>query len=515
MSNKKRALVSVSDKTGVIDFARELTSLGYEVVSTGGTAKILRDAGVEVTYVSDVTGFPEILGGRVKTLHPKVHGGILAQRTPEHLQELKDNAITLIDIVAVNLYPFKETVSKTGVTLEEAVENIDIGGPTMVRAAAKNHRDVVIVVNPDRYQEVVEEIKAKGQVQSSTRFMLALEAFKHTAEYDRCIADYLGGLSQEEEEFGKTFSVTGNRLQTLRYGENPHQKAAFYQDHTASAGTVGAARQLQGKELSFNNIVDVDAALALAKEFEKPAAVIVKHTNPCGVATGDSLMEAYKRALAADDVSAYGGIVGLNRPVDKDTATELVKIFLEAVIAPSIDPEALEILAAKPKLRVLACGDLEGASRKDFNLKKVTGGFLIQDLDLGNVPPADWKVVSDQKPSPQDLEELDFAWKVVKHVKSNAIVVTKDNVSLGVGAGQMNRVGSAEIAFKQAGTAARGGYLASDAFFPFGDTVEAAAKAGIKAIIQPGGSIRDDESIEAANKHGLIMVFTDMRHFKH
>lgn len=514
MPNRKRALVSVSDKTGVVEFAGELVSLGYEVVSTGGTAKALREAGVEVTYISDVTGFPEILDGRVKTLHPKVHGGILAQRTPEHLQQLEENAITPIDIVAVNLYPFKHTISKPGVTLEDAIENIDIGGPAMVRASAKNHRDVVIIVNPARYSEVVAEIRDKGQVLSSTRFRLALEAFNHTAEYDRCIADYLSGLSGKQE-FLQTFSVTGNRIQTLRYGENPHQKAAFYQDTTAAAGTVGAAKQLQGKELSFNNIVDVEAALALAREFEKPGAVIVKHTNPCGVATADSLTEAYKRALAADEVSAYGGIVGLNRPVDKDTAAELVKIFLEAVIAPSVDPEALEVLAAKPNLRVLACGDVTEEGRKSFDLKKVSGGFLIQDLDLGNVPIADWQVVTEHQPSPQDLEELAFAWKVVKHVKSNAIVVTKNNVSLGVGAGQMNRVGSAEIAFKQAGAAAKGGYLASDAYFPFGDTVEAAAKAGIKAIVQPGGSIRDEESIAAANKHGLIMVFTGMRHFKH
>lgn len=514
MPNRRRALVSVSDKTGVVDFAKELISLGYEVVSTGGTAKALREAGVEVTYISDVTGFPEILDGRVKTLHPKVHGGILARRTPEHLQQLEENAITPIDIVAVNLYPFKQTVSKPDVTLEDAIENIDIGGPAMVRASAKNHRDVVIIVNPARYKEVVAEIRDKGQVMSSTRFRLALEAFNHTAEYDRCIADYLAGLS-EDQEFPQTFSVTGNRLQTLRYGENPHQKAAFYQDNTAAAGTVGAAKQLQGKELSFNNIVDVEAALALAREFEQPGAVIVKHTNPCGVAIGDSLAEAYKKALAADEVSAYGGIVGLNRPVDKDTATELVKIFLEAVIAPLVDPEALEVLAAKPNLRVLACGDLAEQERKGFDLKKVSGGFLIQDLDLGNVPVAEWKVVTEQQPSTRDLQELAFAWKIVKHVKSNAIVVSKDNVSLGVGAGQMNRVGAAEIAFKQAGSAARGGYLASDAYFPFGDTVEAAAKAGIKAIVQPGGSIRDEESIAAANKHGLIMVFTGMRHFKH
>lgn len=514
MPEKKRALVSVSDKAGVVDFARELTMLGYEVVSTGGTAKALREAGVEVTYISDVTGFPEILGGRVKTLHPKVHGGILAQRTPEHLQQLQENAITPIDIVAVNLYPFKQTISKPGVTLAEAIENIDIGGPTMVRAAAKNHQDVVIIVNPARYGEVIAELKEKGQVHYSTRFALALEAFSHTAEYDRCIADYLAGVSGADE-FGKTFSLSGDRIQALRYGENPHQQAAFYRDGSAGPGTLGGARQLQGKELSFNNIVDLEAVLSLVKEFEKPAAVIVKHTNPCGTATGNSIKEAYVRAFEADKVSAYGGIVGLNRPIDKETAEELVNIFLEAVIAPAVDPDALAVFSAKPNMRVLECGDYLADGPKAYDLKKVSGGFLVQEADVGNVPPQDWKVVTEAKPTKEDLEELLFAWKVVKHVKSNAIVVTKDNVTLGVGAGQMNRVGSAEIAMKQAGAKASGGYLSSDAYFPFRDTVDAAAKAGIKAIIQPGGSIRDEESIAAANEAGIIMVFTGMRHFKH
>lgn len=512
MPEKKRALVSVSDKTGVVEFARQLTELGYEVVSTGGTAKALREAGVAVTYISDVTGFPEILGGRVKTLHPKVHGGILARRIPEHLQQLEENEIIPIDIVAVNLYPFKQTISKPDVTLEEVIENIDIGGPTMVRAAAKNHKDVVIVVNPARYQPVIDELKEKGRVSDSTRFELALEAFSHTAEYDRCIADYLAGISGAG--FGENFSITGRRVQALRYGENPHQKAAFYKEDTAGPGTLGSAKQLQGKELSFNNIVDTEAALSLVREFDRPAAVIIKHTNPCGVAVADSLKDAYQRALAADQVSAYGGIVGLNQPVDKATAEELVKIFLEAVIAPAVDEDALEVLSAKPKLRVLECGELE-EREQGYDLKKVSGGFLVQDLDRGSVPAGDWKIVTEKQPSERDLEELAFAWKVVKHVKSNAIVVTKDHVSLGVGAGQMNRVGSAEIALKQAGAAAQGGYLASDAFFPFGDTVAAAAKAGIKAIIQPGGSIRDEESIKAANDHGIIMVFTGMRHFKH
>jgi len=514
VTEKKRALVSVSDKTGVVEFVTQLVHLGYEVVSTGGTAKTLREAGVEVTYISDVTGFPEILDGRVKTLHPRVHGGILARRTPDHLRQLGENGITPIDIVAVNLYPFKQTISRPGVSLEEAIENIDIGGPAMVRAAAKNYRDVVIIVDPSKYSQVIEEIKNEGQVGENTRFALALDAFSHTAEYDRCISAYLAGLSGEEG-FGKRFAVTGERIQALRYGENPHQKAGFYKDETAGPGTLGSARQLQGKELSFNNIVDLEAVLSLVREFEKPAAVIVKHTNPCGTAIGENIRDAYLRALEADKLSAYGGIVGLNRPLDKETAQELVDIFLEAVIAPSVEPDALEVLSAKPNMRVLECGDLSAGGQKGYDLKKVSGGFLIQDTDTGIVPPEEWKTVTRLQPSPKDLEELLFAWKVVKHVKSNAIVVTKDSVTLGVGAGQMNRVGSAEIAMKQAGQAAKGGYLASDAFFPFKDTVEAAAKAGIKAIIQPGGSIRDDESIAAADEKGIIMVFTEMRHFKH
>ncbi|MGI6555065.1 MAG: bifunctional phosphoribosylaminoimidazolecarboxamide formyltransferase/IMP cyclohydrolase [Bacillota bacterium] len=514
MPAKKRALVSVSDKSGVVEFAKELTVLGYEVVSTGGTAKTLREAGVEVTYVSDVTGFPEILDGRVKTLHPKVHGGILARRTPEHLGQLEENGITPIDIVAVNLYPFRQTISKADVTLEEAVENIDIGGPAMVRAAAKNHHDVVVVVNPLRYKEIIREIRENGGVSDSMRLALAQEAFNHTAEYDRCIADYLAGICGKEE-FGETFSITGKRIQALRYGENPHQKAAFYKDDAAVSGTLGGARQLQGKELSFNNIVDIEAALSLVREFQDPAAAIIKHTNPCGTALGNNIKEAYIRALEADRLSAFGGIVALNRGIDRVTAEELTGIFLEAVIAPSVDPDALEVLSAKPKLRVLECGELEELRQQAYDLKKVSGGFLVQDIDTGNVPPEEWKVVTDAQPTQQDIEELLFAWKVVKHVKSNAIVVTKDKATLGVGAGQMNRVGSAGIALKQAGASAAGAYLASDAFFPFADTVEAAAKAGIKAIIQPGGSIRDEESIAAANANGIIMIFTGMRHFKH
>ncbi|KKM10400.1 phosphoribosylaminoimidazolecarboxamide formyltransferase [Clostridiales bacterium PH28_bin88] len=538
----KRAIISVSDKSGVVEFARELVGLGFEVVSTGGTAKTLKEAGVPVTYISDVTGFPEILEGRVKTLHPSVHGGILARRVPEHLAQLEENRIQPIDVVVVNLYPFRETIAKPGVTLEEAIENIDIGGPTMVRAAAKNYESVAVVVNPKRYPEVLNELKDRGEVGSDLRFRLAVEAFTHTAEYDTAISAYLQLILQQSQgshlpsaqisavyEKGRwddpsaafkdipaNFLLAGDLVQELRYGENPHQRAAFYREPGATGASVATARQLQGKELSFNNIVDLEAAFSLVREFERPAAVIIKHTNPCGTAVGDNVAEAYTKAYNADPVSAFGGIVALNRPVDAATAGEMVKIFLEAVIAPGFDAGALEVFKTKENIRLMAAGDLSaGRAAGGFDLKKVSGGFLVQDLDIGTVPPEEWKVVTDQKPSPEEMQELLFAWKVVKHVKSNAIVVTNGGVTLGVGAGQMNRVGSARIALEQAGESARGAVLASDAFFPFADTVEEAAKAGITAIVQPGGSLRDEESIEACNRHGIAMVFTGRRHFKH
>lgn len=538
----KRAIISVSDKSGVVEFARELVGLGFEVVSTGGTAKTLKEAGVPVTYISDVTGFPEILEGRVKTLHPSVHGGILARRVPEHLAQLAENRIQPIDVVVVNLYPFRATIAKPGVTLEEAIENIDIGGPTMVRAAAKNYESVAVVVNPKRYPEVLNELKERGEVGSDLRFRLAVEAFTHTAQYDSAISAYLQQILQRErgtalpsqitqvvyatggwddpskvfKDIPDKFLLAGDLVQELRYGENPHQRAAFYREPGAAGASVATARQLQGKDLSFNNIVDLEAAFSLVKEFDRPAAVIIKHTNPCGTAVGDNVAEAYIKAYNADPVSAFGGIVALNRPVDAATAGEMVKIFLEAVIAPGFDAESLEVFKAKENVRLLAAGDMAaGNAAGGFDLKKVSGGFLVQDLDIGSVPPEEWKVVTDQKPSPEEMQELLFAWKVVKHVKSNAIVVTKGGVTLGVGAGQMNRVGSARIALEQAGEGARGAVLASDAFFPFADTVEEAAKAGITAIVQPGGSLRDEESIEACNRHGIAMVFTGRRHFKH
>lgn len=514
MQEIKRALISVSDKTGVVEFARELINFEYEIVSTGGTARTLRENGIPVTYISDVTKFPEILDGRVKTLHPKVHGGILARRSAEHLKELDENEIVPINIVAVNLYPFKETIARPGVTLEEAVENIDIGGPAMVRAAAKNNQYVVVVVNPAKYGDIINALKAGG-VDAPLRMSLALEAFAHTAEYDSMIAGYLERQVRGETRFGENFFVRGGRLQKLRYGENPHQQAAFYADETAVPGTVGASRQLQGKELSFNNIVDLEAVLAAVKEFDAPAAVIAKHTNPCGAAVAASAAEAYEKALHADPVSAYGGIVGLNRELDVETASKLVNIFLEAVIAPAVSPEAQQILAEKPNLRVLECGGWDPGALSGFDIKKVSGGFLVQDLDAAADNEQEWQVVTAAKPSAEDLKELFFAWKVVKNVKSNAIVVAKGGATLGVGAGQMNRVGAAKIALEAAGSACRGAYLASDAFFPFSDTVSLAAEAGIKAIVQPGGSVRDEDSIREADARGMVMVFTGKRHFKH
>jgi phosphoribosylaminoimidazolecarboxamide formyltransferase/IMP cyclohydrolase len=512
---KKRAVISVSNKTGIVELAKELVALGYEIVSTGGTYKTITGAGIEATYVTEITGFPEILEGRVKTLHPYVHGGILAKRIPEHLTQLEELGIIPIDLVVVNLYPFKETIAKPHVTLEEAIENIDIGGPTMVRAAAKNYKYVTIIVNPERYMEIVDMLKTKGEVDEAARLSLAGEAFAHTAEYDTYIAQYLGKVTGWETAFPKTLVLRGEKMQDLRYGENPHQKAVFYREPGAQGANIGTARQLHGKELSFNNIIDINAALELVREFEPPAAVVVKHTNPCGTALGDTLADAYDRAFNVDPVSAFGGIVGLNREVDKDTAEKLSGPFLEAIIAPSFSQEALSILTKKANVRLLETGDLNRSQVAGIDVKKVNGGILLQDIDKGQVAVSDLKVVSERKYTPEELEELIFAWKVVKHVKSNAIVVAKGKQTLGVGAGQMNRVGSAKIALEQAGEKCRGAVLASDAFFPFRDTVDQAAKAGITAIIQPGGSVRDQESIEAANEHGITMIFTGMRHFKH
>ncbi|GFN22197.1 bifunctional phosphoribosylaminoimidazolecarboxamide formyltransferase/IMP cyclohydrolase [Thermanaeromonas sp. C210] len=510
----RRALLSVWDKRGLVDFARGLVELGWEIISTGGTAKVLQDAGLPVTPVQDVTGFPGILEGRVKTLHPMLHGGILAKRTPEHLAQLDELGIKPIDLVAINLYPFQETISRPGCTIEEAIENIDIGGPAMVRAAAKNHEYVTVIVNPERYEEVLACLRQNGDVDLATRRKLAAEAFAHTAAYDAAIALYWQGEAYGQESFPPAFFLVGFKVQDLRYGENPHQGAAFYRLPRVPAGSLAGSRQLQGKELSYNNIMDLDAAWNLVREFKEPLVTIIKHTNPCGAAKGGTAAEAYRRAYEADPLSAFGGIVGCNRPVDREMAEELVKTFLEAVIAPLFTPVALEILRSKPNMRLVAAG--EGQASAGFcQVRPVSGGFLVQEPDLREVRGEELKVVTRRRPSPEEMEDLLFAWKVVKHVKSNAIVVAKKGVTLGIGAGQMNRVGAARLALEQAGEKARGAVLASDAFFPFPDTVEAAAKAGITAIIQPGGSIRDKESIACADEYGLTMVFTGVRHFRH
>ena len=510
----KRALISVSDKTGVVEFARALSALGVEIISTGGTMKALREAGVPVVYISDVTGFPEMMDGRVKTLNPYIHGGILAVRdNPEHAAAMREHGIRPIDLVVVNLYPFRQTVAKPDVTQAEAVENIDIGGPAMVRSAAKNFRYVTVVVNPERYASVLSELSAGGEVTEATRLALVREAFAHTAEYDAAIARYFSGQTGEGE-YPSALILLFEKLQNLRYGENPHQTAAFYRDNSACGG-VAYARQLAGKELSFNNIVDIEAAYAIVADFSGPAAAIIKHTNPCGAATAESIAEAYRLAYEADPVSAYGGIVALNRPVDAETANQLKEIFLEAVIAPAFTEDALAAFGVKKNVRLLEAALPAADAKPHYDIKTVSGGILVQSADEKDAPVSAWKTVTKRPPTEAELKEMELAWNVVKHVKSNAIVVARDGRAIGVGAGQMNRVGAAEIALVQAGEAARGAVLSSDAFFPFRDTVDAAAKAGITAIVQPGGSVRDEESIAAADEQGIAMVFTGMRHFKH
>lgn len=509
----KCALISVSDKRGIVSFAKGLKYLGYKIISTGGTAKALREAGVEVTPVAEVTGFPEMLEGRVKTLHPKIHAGILARKTEEHLKQLADQGIEPINLVVVNLYPFRETIAKEGVTLEEAIENIDIGGPSMVRAAAKNYERVAVVVNPDWYEEILEQLRTAGEVNQKTREKLALEAFTHTASYDLAISNYLGKV-WEKEDFPQHWFLEGEKIQDLRYGENPHQKAAFYGINRLREGTIASAEKLQGKELSYNNLVDLESAWSIVSEFNKPASVIIKHTNPCGASIGQDLLESYIRAFASDPISAFGGIVGFNQEVDKITANEISKTFLEAIIAPSYSEDALKILSEKKNLRLISMG-YKPAAAKEYWVEPVSGGFLVQERDTAKVSAENLQVVTKKAPTEEQIEELLYAWKIVKHVKSNAIVITKDKQILGVGAGQMNRVGAARIAIEEAKAQIRGAILASDAFFPFSDTVEVAAKAGITAIIQPGGSIRDEDVIAKANEYGIAMVFTGIRHFKH
>jgi len=521
MATIKRALISVSDKRGVVELARRLLQMGVEILSTGGTARLLAEQGVAVTEVSDYTGFPEMMDGRVKTLHPKVHGGILGRRG---IDEAVMNAhqIRPIDLVVVNLYPFEQTVANPNCDLETAIENIDIGGPTMVRAAAKNHAAVTIVVNPDDYGVVLDEMQhSDGAVSHATRFSLAVKAFEHTAQYDDAIANYLGARlgGGEPARFPRTFSVQFAKAQDLRYGENPHQNAAFYVEQGKKEPSVSTATQLQGKALSFNNIADTDAALECVKQFDVPACVIVKHANPCGVAVGADVLEAYERAYATDPTSAFGGIIAFNRPLDAKTAQTITeRQFVEVIIAPSVADDAKPILARKTNVRVLTCGSWLDANAGGLDYRRVVGGLLVQDRDTGMVKMPDLKVVTQRTPTDEQMGDLLFAWKVAKIVKSNAIVYAKNGQTIGVGAGQMSRVYSAKIASIKAADEklqVAGSVMASDAFFPFRDGIDAAAQAGIVAVIQPGGSMRDQEVIDAANEHGMAMVFTGMRHFRH
>ncbi len=539
----RRALLSVSDKTGIVDFARALHELGVQIISTGGTARTLQEAGIPVVPVEQVTGFPEMMEGRVKTLHPAIHAGILAdRRKPEHLQALQEAGIEPIDLVCVNLYPFERTVARADVTLDEAIENIDIGGPTMVRAAAKNHESVAVVVDPADYNAIIEEMRANdGALSAETRCRLAVKAFEHTAFYDAQIAEYLRRQFQPDALFPQELTVALRKAQDLRYGENPHQQSAFYRIPGFSEPSIATARQIHGKELSYNNLLDCDAALELVKEFagDRPACVIIKHTNPCGVALADSLPEAVERARMADPVSAFGGIMAVNRLVDAATAEKITapNTFFECLIAPAFTQDALPILTEKKKwganLRLLEVGELTPPGQ-GLILRGLTGGVLVQTRDVqlfqempvvGVNPPGTRElselrretvnVVTKRAPTDEELQQLLFAWKVVKHVKSNAIVLAKDWVIIGVGAGQMNRVQSVRLAAEAAGERAKGSVLASDAFFPFPDNVEAAAIAGVTAIIQPGGSVKDHEVIAAADRLGLAMVFTGIRHFRH
>ncbi|MGF1518802.1 MAG: bifunctional phosphoribosylaminoimidazolecarboxamide formyltransferase/IMP cyclohydrolase [Nodosilinea sp.] len=511
------ALLSVSDKTGLVELAKALVEeFGFDLISSGGTAKAIAAANLPVTKVSDYTGSPEILGGRVKTLHPKIHGGILArQDLAEDQKDLADNGIRPLDLVVVNLYPFEQTIAKADVTMADAIENIDIGGPAMLRAAAKNHAHLTVLCSAEQYGPYLEALRASaGQVPLEFRQECARAAFWHTASYDQAIATYLTASTSEPDILPQQWAMTGRQQATLRYGENPHQRAAWYRTGSTPTGWVGA-EQLQGKELSYNNLVDLEAARRIIAEFpaDRPAAAVLKHTNPCGVAMGDTLASAYRRAYDADDVSAFGGIVVLNRAIDADTAQQLTGTFLECIVAPGCDAAAREILAKKQNLRVLVLEDLLTGPGQVVNA--IAGGFLLQAPDTHRDDPATWQIVTEAQPTESELAEMLFAWRVVKHVKSNAIVVTHQQQTLGIGAGQMNRVGSVSIALAQAGAKAQGAVLASDGFFPFDDSVRTAAAAGIRAVVQPGGSRRDEDSIKAANELGLIMAMTGVRHFLH
>lgn len=519
MAKIRRALISVSNKDGILDFAKGLSELGIEILSTGGTAKLLRDGGLKVKDVSEFTGFPEMLEGRVKTLHPKVHGGILGKRhDPEHQRQMKEHGIEPIDLVIVNLYPFEQTVSKPDVSFEEAIEDIDIGGPAMLRSAAKNHADVAVVVSPRDYARVLDEIKKTGEVSAKTRFELCRTVFLHTARYDSAIAAWLDSQVPVEERtrFPNILTLQFEKVQNLRYGENPHQQAAFYREFGRKEPSIAHAKQLHGKEMSFNNYLDANSALELAKEYSETAAVIIKHNNPCGVATGESLADAYRKARDCDPVSAFGGVIAFNRMVDIETARELTATFVEVVVAPGFVGDALAELKRKKDVRLLDIGLTLKDTAEGMDMKKVVGGLIYQDRDLGMIPDVKTlKVVSKRKPTDDEYEALQFAWRVCKHVKSNAIVFTMKDRTVGIGAGQMSRLDSVRIAVMKARSPLKGTVLASDAFFPFRDGLDEAAKAGATAVIQPGGSVKDEEVIKAADEHGMAMIFSAMRHFRH
>ena len=516
MFNVRRALVSVSDKRGLIPFVSGLTELGVEVLSTGGTCRQLREAGLSVIEVAEKTGFPEIMDGRVKTLHPVIHGGLLGRRGTDEAV-MQEHGIEPIDLLVVNLYPFEQTIAREDASIDEAIENIDIGGPAMIRAASKNHDGVAVIVEPDDYESVLEDLK-NDNLSLESRRRLAAKAYAHTASYDTAITQYLS-TSLGDEALGQRYLYSGKLSERLRYGENPHQDAAFYVDQQAPAGSLAAARQLQGKALSYNNIADSDAALECVKQFESPACVIVKHANPCGVAVADNILDAYDKAFKTDPTSAFGGIIAFNRTLDIKTAELIVEQqFVEVIVAPTIDTDALDVIAAKKNVRVLETGEWPSSSAPGFDFKKVSGGLLVQNTDLGVITQSDLKVVTEIAPTPEQIQDMLFAWTVVKYVKSNAIIFCKNNMTIGVGAGQMSRVYSTRVAAIKAadeGLDIKGSVMASDAFFPFRDGIDAAAETGISAIIQPGGSMRDDEVIQAANEHSLAMVFTGMRHFRH
>ncbi len=516
----KRALISVSDKTGILDFAKALDAKGVEILSTGGTAKLLMENNISVTEVSSYTGFPEMMDGRIKTLHPKIHGGILARRGKDDAI-MQEHGIQGIDLLVVNLYPFESTVANPDCALEDAIENIDIGGPTMLRAAAKNHNDVVVVVEPNDYENVLAQVEETGGTDYQLRYQLAWKTFAHTAKYDSAISNYLGARLEsfdKVEDFPQSYSVQYKKAQSMRYGENPHQKAAFYVESNPQEASVATATQIQGKALSFNNVADTDAALECVKQFDAPACVIVKHANPCGVAVEANILEAYNKAFQTDPTSAFGGIIAFNRELDHETAKAIIdRQFVEVIIAPKVSERAKLVVAAKQNVRLLSCGQWDSPVEA-WDYKKVNGGLLVQDRDLGLITKSDLKIVTDVKPTDAQIDDLLFCWKVAKSVKSNAIVYAKNLQTIGVGAGQMSRVYSAKIAGIKAadeGLEVKGSVMASDAFFPFRDGIDAAAEAGISAIIQPGGSMRDQEVIDATNEHGMAMVFTSMRHFKH